>query len=192
MKRNERDVFGRVPAIPLLIQMHAEVAVALIGILAGALVVVGAPLGGFWQSVDPQALHDLFLRHAESVNAIVIPIAYVAAFVTVLTATAKWAAHAANRGWFLVAAALVVVVVAMQPLYFGPATAAVANAAPGDIAQTLGGWRDFHWLRVAICLAALIAAIRGLRMADLVTVAERSERRIPAGGRTGWMKAARR
>ena len=68
----------------------------------------------------------------------------------------------------------------LHPLYFMKANEALtaATLAPDRIAEYLSSWRNWQWVRVGLCFAALIASIRGLRAADLATIVARTGRRV--------------
>ena len=180
--RNKGDVFGNVESLPLIIQMHQEVSVALLGILAGAMLMVGVSIVGYWQSLEPSVFVDTFGQHAVRINSLLVPVTIIAMITTTITAAGMWITEAPNRGWFAAAAVLLALAAVLHPLYFMKANEALAAAqiAPDRIAEFLSSWRNWQWLRVGLCFAALVSSIRGLRAADLTTITARSARRVSA------------
>ena len=175
-------MFGRVPALPLIVQMTEELSVALLGLLAGALLVIGAPILGYWQSLEPAEFLNSFAVYTQRLASLMVPLTVAAVVVTVLAAAGAWVTSSPHRVWFAVAAGLSLVVALLAPLYFSGANAALAGGAVPveSVPETLAAWRTLHWLRVGLSMAALVTALRGLRAADLVTISERSARRSPA------------
>jgi hypothetical protein len=178
--KNKDDVFGNVESLPLILQIHEEVSVALLGILAGAMLMVGVSIVGYWQSLEASVFVDTFGEHALRVNSLIVPLTIVAVLTTALTAAGTWITQAPNRAWFVAAAALVVAAGLLHPLYFMKAQDALSasGAAPEKITEFLSSWRNWQWLRVGLCFAALVASIRGLRTADLATITARTARRV--------------
>jgi hypothetical protein len=178
--RNRGDVFSDVESVPLIIEMHEEVSVALLGVLAGAMLVVGVSIVGYWESLDPGVFLQTFGQHASRINSLLLPLTIIAIITTVLTAVATWITRAPNRGWFVAAALLALIVGLLHPLYFmkANATLTAASFASDQVAAFLSSWRNWQWMRVGLCFAALIASIRGLRAADLATITAREARRV--------------
>ena len=180
--KNKDDVFGNVESVPLIIQMHEEVSVALLGILAGAMLVVGVSIVPYWMGLDPQMFVQTFGPHAARLNSLLLPLTIIAIVTTVITAGGMWITRAPQRGWFVAAAALSLVAGLLHPLYFMKANEALmaATLAPDRIAEFLSSWRNWQWLRVGTCFGALIASIHGMRTADLATTVARTARRVRA------------
>jgi hypothetical protein len=178
--RNKDDVFGNVESVPLIIQMHEEMSVALLGILAGAMLVIGVSIVGYWQALDPRVFVETFGQHATRLNSLLLPLTIIGIVTTAIAAVGAWITRAPNRGWFAAAAVLALAAGLLHPLYFMKANEALtaATLAPDRIAEYLSSWRNWQWVRVGLCFAALIASIRGLRAADLATIVARTGRRV--------------
>jgi hypothetical protein len=180
--RNKDDVFGNVESVPLIIEMHEEVSVALLGILAGAMLVIGVSIVGYWAALDPRVFVETFGEHAARLNSLLLPLTIVAIVTTAIAAVGTWVSRAPHRGWFAAAALLALAAGLLHPLYFMKAneTLTAATLEPARLAEYLSSWRNWQWLRVGLCFAALISAIRGLRAADLATIVARTGRRVSA------------
>jgi hypothetical protein len=133
---------------------------------------------------------DTFGQHAVRINSLLVPLTIIASITTVITAAGMWITEAPNRGWFAAAAVFLVFAALLHPVYFMKAneTLAAARIAPEHIAEYLSSWRNWQWLRVGLCFAALVSSIRGLRAADLTTITARSARRV--GAKIGTPEAA--
>jgi hypothetical protein len=174
------DVFSRVYPIQMMIQVHAELSVALLGVLTGALLVAGVPLIGAWQTVDPETFVKAFAPHTERVASLLVPLSIVTVVVTVLSTAALVLNRSPNRGWFVAATILALVVAGTHPVFADLASnafaAAAANAA--DTAERFSSLRNWQWVRVAVAFSALVSSIRGLRTSDLDVLASRPARRL--------------
>jgi hypothetical protein len=175
IRRKPSDVFGRVSPIQMMIQIHAELSVALLGVLTGALLIAGVPLVGFWQSLEPQTFVDIFTAHTQRIGSMLVPLSIIAVVFTALSAGALTLGRSPNSGWFVSAAVLALIVAGSHPFYADLANDAFAAASSGsaEAAQRLSSLRNWQWLRVAFAFAALISSIRGLRTQDLDVLASK-------------------
>jgi len=132
----------------------------LLGLLTGAMLVIGIVLVPFWSGLPPVELRSWFARHAGRTGALMFPLggaALAAAAGAWLVVRGRWPALAA------VAAASVV---AITMLVNEPANQRFAAGAyymsDADTVALLARWRRWHWVRVALGLVAFAAALRAL------------------------------
>jgi len=136
--------------------MLAYLAALLLGLLAGAMLVIAVVLVPFWHALPPPELRGWFARHAGRTGALMFPlggtalVAAVAAWVTTRSASGALAAGAAAG------------VVAVTLLFNEPANRRFAGPvylSDADAVALLGRWRRWHWLRAGLGLVAFAAAL---------------------------------
>ena len=140
--------------------MLGYLAALLLGLLAGAMLVIAVVLVPFWSGLPPAELRTWFARHAGRTGALMFPLGGAA----MVAAAGTWLAI---RGrWPALAAAAAAGVVAVTLLVNEPANRRFAAPAyymsDADTVALLGRWRRWHWLRVALGLVAFVAALRAL------------------------------
>jgi len=139
--------------------MLAHLAASLLGLLAGAMLVIAVVLVPFWSVLTPTELRTWFARHAGRIGALMFPLGAAA----MVAAAAAWLAH---RGrWPALAAGAAAGVVAVTLLVNEPANRRFAGPvylSDADTVALLGRWRRWHWLRVALGLVAFAAALGAL------------------------------
>src|SRR5437870_8683571 len=136
--------------------MLAHLAAFLLGLLAGAMLVIAIVLVPFWSALPPAELRGWFARHAGRTGALMFPLggtALVAALAACVTRRTSSAVVAAVAAAGVVAVTLLVNEPANQrfagPVYLSDA----------DTVALLGRWRRWHWLRVGLGLVAFVAAV---------------------------------
>lgn len=150
-------------------QMFARIlqdaALILLGLFAGAMLVIGFAFVGYWQSLDPDAFLDWFAAHAHRIGGVMIPLGVAATLTAVASAAVTWPAGRAARIWSLAAAALAVLVLIVYFEAHAPRNAAfVAHAMPREsVAGELAAWARWHWVRVLLGLAAFWAQLFAIR-----------------------------
>ncbi|TMA38163.1 MAG: DUF1772 domain-containing protein [Deltaproteobacteria bacterium] len=131
-----------------------------LGLLAGAMLVIGVVLLPFWSGLPPVELRTWFARHAGRTGALMFPLGGAA----MGAAAGAWLAVGGR--WSSLAAAAAAGVVAVTLLVNEPANRRFAAPAyymsDADTVALLGRWRRWHWVRVALGLVAFVAALRVL------------------------------
>ena len=142
-----------------------DAALTLLGLLAGAMLVIGVVLVGYWQSLDPALFLDWFAAHADRVGAVMIPLGVAATLATVASASVTWRAGRSARAWSLASAAMATLVVIVYLAVHAPRNAAFAAHAtpPERVAGELATWARWHWVRVLLGLAAFWAQLLAVR-----------------------------
>ncbi len=140
-------------------------AVAALGIFAGAMLTEGGVLVPFWRSLAPADFLRWYAANAGRLLAFFSPVTSVSAVVALLAALGSlWEGHP-GRWWGLAAAALALATVASFFVYFEhantrfeKATIAV-EAVPAELAR----WSAWHGARTVLSLAALAASLMAVR-----------------------------
>jgi hypothetical protein len=139
-----------------------------LGLLAGAMLLVGVAFVPFWASLPPAEFSAWFRDNADLIGRLMIPLG---ASAMVLTAAAAFAAHRAARAgafWFTVAAALALAVAVSYPVFFTAMNAAFASGTlpPDQLTAELASWRWRHAARTAAGILGFMAALRGLAVSQ--------------------------
>jgi hypothetical protein len=144
-----------------------DLALLLLGLLAGAMLLIGVAFVGYWRSLDAPAFLDWFAAHADRIGALMIPLGAAATLATLAAAGATWSAGGRARTWSLAAAALAVAVVVVYFAAHAPRNAAFAarETPPPHVATELTAWARWHWIRVILGVAAFSAQLLVVRSA---------------------------
>lgn len=152
-----------------LLQTVAEllrlVSAAGLAVFAGAMLTEGFVLVPYWRSL---AASDFFAWYAANDRRLLGffgPVTGVAALLAVVAAAVSLWTGDAGRWWTVLAAALLLIAVAMFPLYFEGANASFAAASVGEarLPAELARWARWHDVRTALALGAVVAALVGVR-----------------------------
>jgi hypothetical protein len=140
-------------------------AVVALGLTAGALVTEGAVLVPFWRSLAPESFLAWYRQHAALLLRFFAPLEIGAAALAVLAALVSWFGGQPGSGLLAVSAVLSVLVLAAFPLYFQRANASFAEGtiATAQVDAELRRWSSWHWVRVALAVAAFTAAVEAAR-----------------------------
>ena len=142
---------------PVLVRL----AVAALGVFAGANLVEGFILVPYWRSLTPERFFAWYAANDRRLLGFFGPLTAIVALVVMLATAASWWAAQSGAGWMVVAAATMLVAVMMFPLYFQAANArfAAASIAPNDLAGALAAWDAWHRVRTVLAVAALAASL---------------------------------
>ena len=140
-------------------------AVASLGIFAGAMLTEAGVLVTFWRSLAPAEFLRWYAANAQRLLAYFSPVTSVSAVLAILAAVASlWQGHP-GRWYALAAAVLAVVIVASFFVYFEPVNAsfAAATIALDAVPAELARWSAWHNARTVLSLVALAASLLALR-----------------------------
>lgn len=146
-----------------MIAVTMFLAVAVLGIAAGALVAEGAVLVPFWRSLAPEAFLAWYRSNARILLRFFGPVEVAAALLPGLAALIAWASGSPGAPQLGVATALSLVVLASFPVYFRDANASFAEGTieHDKVSDELRRWARWHWFRTAVALLAFLASISG-------------------------------
>ena len=133
-------------------------AVASLGLSAGALLAEAGVLVPFWRSDSPESFLAWYKRYAELLLKFFGPLE-VASAVLVIAATAfAWMGLLPGRLLFTACALLTVAVLASFPLYFMRVNASFESGsiAEANVAGELKRWAAWHWARTILAIIAFL------------------------------------
>ncbi len=137
------------------------VAVAALGLAAGAMLTEGALLAPYWRTLPTQEFLAWYAANASRLVAFYGPLEVFAAVATALAASTAAYHRRPARDLLLVATACAVAVLVAFPLYFRDANAAFAAGSidAERVPQELGRWARYHWIRTGIGVIGFAAAV---------------------------------
>ena len=136
-------------------------AVAVLGLTAGALLAEGAVLVPFWRSLPP----DSFLRWYRENAALLLrffgPLEVAAPLLAGLAAIASWGSAGSASSLLFASSVLSLLVLGAFPLYFKRVNSSFAEGTiePDRLEEELRRWAYWHWARVVLAAAAFLAGI---------------------------------
>ena len=135
-----------------------------LGLLAGAMPVIGVSLVSFWKSLSPSDFQAWFASYARLIGRLMIPLGVGGIALTVATVVACWRGLATVRRWLLIAAVSAMGVMVTYPLFFSAANEAFARGGLSDAAarSLLDRWATCHWIRTGLGALGFVAALRAL------------------------------
>jgi len=139
--------------------LAVQTSALLLGLFAGAMLLIGGALVPFWRALPPPELRRWFAVHAGRVRNVMVPLG-VAAMLAALAAL-----FVAPGPWLVAGAAAPIAVVVITALVNEPANHRFAAPDALDDDQTraeLERWRRWHWLRMALGVGGFWAALRAL------------------------------
>lgn len=139
-----------------------QLATLLLGLLTGAMLLIGVALVPYWRSLEPLEFSRWFGAHASLIGRLMIPLGILATLSVVLAAALARSRGSAGWPWLAAAAVAALFVAAVYPLYFTGANAALGSGtlAAGEVTAELARWRSWHWGRTLAGGLAFVAAIR--------------------------------
>jgi hypothetical protein len=134
----------------------------LLGLLTGAMLVIGVSLVSFWKSLSPGDFQVWFATHSHLIGRLMIPLGIGGLAVSVAAVIAGWRSSA--RGWLLTAAVSAMGVMVTYPLFFATANETFVRGGLADTAarSLLDRWAAWHWLRTGLGAVGFVAALRAL------------------------------
>lgn len=119
------------------------------GMFAGVMLFIGLTLGGYWQSLEPQAFLDWFATNngfiQDSIPLVALPTLLGAMICVVLS----WI-QPSSRWWLCTLLSWLVVAVLTFGFFVPTNTAFAQGAIPvAEAPTTLALWLQLHWLRIA-------------------------------------------
>ncbi len=135
-----------------------------LGLSAGAMLAEAGVLVPWWRFLPPEAFLIWYAENTSRLLGFYGPLEVVAtAFALGAASLARW--HRGGGPWFVIAAALALLILLMFPLYFQRVNASFADGsiAPELVADALREWAGWHWARTLMGLGAFVAAVLGAR-----------------------------
>ena len=141
--------------------MIARAAAALLGLLAGAMLLIATVLVPFWRGAPAAEFRGWFTAHAPRIRRVMVTLGAVA---TATTAAALVVTPAA-RGRLALATLGILGVDAVTVAVNEPANSRLVapDVTDGETRALLDRWRRWHWVRVVLGLVALGGALAAIR-----------------------------
>jgi Domain of unknown function (DUF1772) len=135
----------------------------LLGLLTGAMLVIGVSLVSFWRGLSPSDFQVWFASHSHLIGRLMIPLGIGGLAVSVAAAIAGWRSSVARR-WLLIAAVSAIGVMVTYPLFFATANETFVRGGLADAAarSLLDRWAAWHWFRTGLGAVGFVAALRAL------------------------------
>ena len=145
--------------------MLARLAAFVLGLLAGAMLLIAVGVAPFWQTLPPFAFRGWFGLHAWRIGRLMRPLGAGAALVAGVAWIGAWRSSDGRSVWRGVAALAALGVVLVTLAVNEPANQLFAR--PGgltDEATTalLVSWMRWHWVRVGLGMLGFYAALRAV------------------------------
>lgn len=131
-----------------------------VGLFAGGMLAEAGILVPYWRSLEAGAFHAWYRANASRLVGFFGPLTWLAGLSSLGSALLSLLAGHPGSPWAVLCASLMLAVVAMFPIYFGPANAAFADGtmSSADTRRALARWAAWHRARTLLSLAALVAA----------------------------------
>jgi hypothetical protein len=136
-----------------------RLAVAALGVYAGANLTEGLVLVTWWRTLSPAAFFAWYAANDRRLLGFFGPLTTAVLATVVAAALASAIAGDPGRWLAALAAASTFTAAATFPVYFRDANAGFAAGTVEDLAAELRRWAVWHWARTALGLAALVAAL---------------------------------
>ena len=135
------------------------------GLLAGAMLLIGIAIVGFWKSMNPSDFVSWFAMHSGRLGAIMIPLGTITLIVSLAAIAVLWRSRARALQWAVVAALCAVGVMVSYPVFFAEANASFIGGGLSDsaIRALLDKWAVWHWGRTLLGLAGFVSATLALQ-----------------------------
>lgn len=139
----------------------AQIAALLLGMLAGGLLLLGLGFLPYWQSLDPAEFTQLFGANVPFIAGAMKPLGFSATGVTLLAAGLAVWKKLPTRNWLIAASVFTLCMLLTFPVFFAGANASLAGGTLGaaEITKTLGQWQLVHWFRTIAAIAGCFCAV---------------------------------
>ena len=149
---------------PVLRRRLAISSAVLTGLMAGGMVVIQVVLLPFWRGASPADFRRWFTAHAGRIRALMVPLGAGTGVACVASAVAQRAADRGGNPASVAAAAATASVIAITMTVNEPMNHRFTGGTLTDTETTdlLGSWARWHHVRVALGVAASVAAAAAL------------------------------
>lgn len=149
----------------MLTRTIQDVTVVLLGLLAGAMLLIAVAFVGYWQSLEPEAFLAWFATHAHRIGGLLLPLGAAATAAAIASVVVTWRIRGRLRAWALTSAALAVLVLVVYFAVHAPRNAVFAarGVESENVAGELAGWATWHWVRVVLGIGAFYAELLSIR-----------------------------
>ncbi len=142
-----------------------QIATVLLGLLAGALLLLAMGLVPYWQALEPASFVSIFRDNSGHIASFMMPLGFSATGITwVALGLAIWK-KMPSKNWLIAASICALCMLATFPIYFSGANAALADGAvpATELANALSQWQLVHWVRTLAATAGCICALKAVQ-----------------------------
>lgn len=142
--------------------IFAQIAALLLGLLGGALLLLALGLVPYWQSLQALEFTQWFGTNVHFIATAMKPLGFSAtAIVWLATGLAVWK-KLPTRYWLIAASVCAFCMLATFPIYFSGTNAALASGvlSAQEAADTLLTWQGVHWVRTIAAIIGCFCAIK--------------------------------
>jgi anthrone oxygenase-like protein len=142
-----------------------RLAAFLLGLLAGAMLLIAVALAPYWQTLPPLAFRGWFALHAWRIGRLMRPLGAGAVLVASVAWIGAWRSSDPRRDWRGVAALAALGVLVVTLIVNEPANELFIRPGPltdGATTALLGRWIRWHWVRVGLGMLGFYAALRAV------------------------------
>ena len=135
-----------------------------LGLLAGAMLLIGGAIVPYWFSLDPPAFAAWFTRNSSFLAAVMVPLGGTTVLLSLATALSSWRSRSPARSYFATAAALAGVVALIYLVEHVSLNADIGSGSlsPAELVSARESWRAWHWARVGAGVLGFLAGLVGL------------------------------
>lgn len=139
-------------------------AVASLGLSAGALLAEAGVLVPFWRSESPESFLAWYKRHAGLLLGFFGPLEVASGVLVVVATALSWQGFLPGKYLFTACTVLTVAVLGSFPLYFKSANASFESGsiAAANVSGELGRWAAWHWARTLLAIIAFLLSVVAL------------------------------
>jgi hypothetical protein len=139
-----------------------QLAALLLGLLSGAMLLIGVALVPYWSALEPLEFSRWFAAYSPLIGRLMVPLGSLATVSVVLAAALARSRRLPSWPWLAVAAVSALFIAAIYPLYYTSANAALGSGtlAPDAVTAELARWRSWHWARTFAAGVPFVAVIR--------------------------------
>ena len=150
-----------------LARVLQDAALLLLGLFAGAMLVIGVSFVGYWQSLEPSTFLDWFAANADRIGGLMLPLGAAATLAALGSAAVTWPSGGRAGRWSAASAGLAVSILVVYFVVHAPRNAAFTSGAmpPERVAGELAVWARWHWVRVLLGVAAFWTQLVAIRAA---------------------------
>ena len=151
-----------------LARVLQDAALLLLGLFAGAMLVIGVSFVGYWQSLEPSTFLNWFATNADRIGGLMLPLGAAATLAALGSAAVTWSSGGRTRRWSAASAVLAVSILVVYFVVHAPRNAAFTSGRmpPERVAGELAVWARWHWVRVLLGVAAFWTQLAAIRAAS--------------------------
>ena len=143
----------------------SQIATVLLGLLAGALLLLAMGLIPYWQELEPSSFVPIFRDNSAHIANFMMPLGFSATGITWLALGLAVCKKTPSKNWLIAASVCALCMLATFPIYFSGANAALAEGIipTAELSNALSQWQLIHWIRTIAALLGCICALKAVQ-----------------------------